>query len=407
MDFKEFLPEDDGGDGGINGGDVDNGESAEEIVEKVGQNQVYGIITDKKPEWQSIIYDLINSEQLDPWDIDIVVLTSKYFEKIFEMEEREEDVDEKNSPSEYDFYLSSKVLFAAALLLRIKSEFLLNRYIKSIDDILFGNKNDDKKVVERIEIDFEDLPLLTPKTPMARLKKITLPELMSALNKAMMTESRRIKKEVAVKRAHKLSHVDIPKFRRIDLKDRIKQFYARILTSMRGFEGPDKSMNKMGYADLIGKEKEERLACFLPLLHLSNTQKLWLEQDGHLDEIWIYLYKYFDKNRDKFIEELEEDIEDMREELSMDSGLSDVKVSGLEKARVRIEEKKRLAEEVKRELMGELGVKMGDEGAGGVGVDGGVEVDEGAVEEGIGEEISRIEKEEKIDKVSGFGVEEV
>lgn len=393
MDFKEFLPEEVGESGEVGEGVDDSGESAEEIVEKVGQNQVYGIITDKKPEWQSIIYDLINSEQLDPWDIDIIVLTNKYFELVFKMDE-----DDSN---DYDFYLSSKVLFAAALLLRIKSEFLLNRDIKSIDDILFGNKNEGKKEIEKIEIDFDDLPLLMPKTPMARMKKITLSELMSALNKAMMTESRRIKKEVAVKRAHKLSHVDIPKFRRIDLKDRIKQFYARILTSMKGLDGLNKNMNKMGYADLIGREKEEKLACFLPLLHLSNTQKLWLEQDGHLGEIWIYLYKYFDKNRNKFIEELEEDIEDMKEELSMDSGLSDVRVSGLEKARQKMAEKKRLEEEVKRELIGELGVEVEvEEGIGG-------EIVDREVEEEIGGEISRMEKEEKIEEVSGFGNEEL
>ena len=32
--------------------------------------QVYNIITGKDPSWQGIIYDLINSEQLDAWDID-------------------------------------------------------------------------------------------------------------------------------------------------------------------------------------------------------------------------------------------------------------------------------------------------------------------------------------------------
>jgi len=360
MDFKEFLPE-----------EVEEVEEVRErSVEKIGQNQVYGIITDRKPEWQSIIYDLINSEQLDPWDIDIVVLTNKYFEKILEIDESED----------YDFYISSKVLFAAALLLRIKSEFLLNRYIKSIDDVLFGNKNEGKKEIEKIEIDFDDLPLLMPKTPMARLKKITLPELMSALNKAMITESRRIKKEVAVKRAHKLSHVDIPEFKRIDLKDRIRQFYARILTSMKKSKGVGKDMNKLGYTNFVGLEKEEKVACFLPLLHLSNTQKLWLEQDGHLEEIWIYLYKYFDSNRDKFIEELEEDIEDMKEELGVDRELSDGGISGLERARMKLEEKKRLEEEVKKELMDELGVVSGE----------------------LGSMIEEIDKEKKIDEISGF-----
>ena len=42
---------------------------------------------------------------------------------------------------------------------------------------------------------------------------------MAALNKAINTESRRIKREVAVKRAKKLSEVDFPEFKRVDLKE--------------------------------------------------------------------------------------------------------------------------------------------------------------------------------------------
>jgi len=337
MGFEEFLPEAEE--------EIEiEVESSETPVEKIGPNQVYGIITGRKPDWQVVIYDLISSEQLDPWDIDIVVLTRKYFEKIVELEKKEEDEEEP------DFYVSSKVLLAAALLLRIKSEFLLNRHIKSIDEALFGRKAEEKKEIERIEIDEDELPLLMPRTPMSRMRKVTLPELMAALNKAINTESRRIKREVAVKRAHKLSHVDIPQFKRVDLKDRIRQFYARILTSLKGKE--KKEINKISYADLIGKEREEKLACFLPLLHLSNTKKLWLEQEGHLDEIWVFLYQYFDKNRDKFLEELEEDIEEMKDELS--ENVEGSRESGFFKARRKLKEKKKLEEEVKKELMSEI-----------------------------------------------------
>ncbi|MBT4135465.1 segregation/condensation protein A [archaeon] len=391
MDFKEFLPDsisnsdelegmtnadskesvnkdlNDGisnsdEEGALESEDSKDLENAESM--KIGQNQVYDVIVGRKPDWQSIIYDLIHTEQLDPWDIDIVVLTQKYFEKIYELED------------EPDFYISSKVLFAAALLLRIKSEFLLNKYIKSIDEILFGRKDEEKLVVEKIEIDIDELPLLIPKTPLPRARRVTLPELMSALNKAINTESRRIKREVAITRARKLSEVDIPEIKRVDLKDRIKQFYARVLTGVKKkAETADKHLNKICYHDLIGKEKEEKLACFLPLLHLSNTKKLWLEQEEHLDDIWIYLYNYFDKNRDKFIEELEEDIEEMRDDIleSEDSkdlknadsdkseSVNEMNLSGLEKARLKREEKKRMTEEIKKELEAELGIVNKDE----------------------------------------------
>ncbi|MEK6871828.1 MAG: segregation/condensation protein A, partial [Nanoarchaeota archaeon] len=252
--------------------------------EKITEHHLYDVIVSRKPEWQAIIYELINSQQLDPWDIDLVVLTQKYFEKIFELEEHP------------DFYISSKVLLAAALLLRIKSEILLHHYIRSVDEILFGKKTEKKVVIERITIDEGDLPLLIPRTPMARLRKITLSELMEALNKAISTETRRIKREIAIKRAHRLSYIDIPQFRRIDIKDRIKAFYIRILKVV-GPAAMNQVVNqdqKVSYSSLTGLEKEQKIACFLPLLHLSNTRKLWLEQEKHLDEIWIYLYSHFE-----------------------------------------------------------------------------------------------------------------
>ncbi|MBR9706619.1 segregation/condensation protein A [Candidatus Pacearchaeota archaeon] len=325
-----------------------------ELVEKVGQNQIYDIILSRKPDWQSIIYDLIHTEQLDPWDVDLVILTNKYFERLHEIEEA-------------DFYVSSKVLFAAALLLRIKSEFLLNKHLKSIDAILFGKPAEEKYVVERIEIDENELPILIPKTPLPRSRRVTLPELLTALGKAINTESRRIKREVAVKRAEKLSEVDFPKFRKIDLKDRIKQFYAKVLTSIRKKgTNPEKHLNKIGFTELSGNERDEKLACFLPVLHLSNNQRLWLEQDGHLEEIWVYLYQYFKKNKDQFIEELEEDIESMKQELGQATGKEITK-----------NEEESMAKEIASELI-----------------------------EDLDKEIKDVEKEEKIDELTGFSNEQ-
>ena len=124
----------------------------------VKQEQIHDILFNREIGWQEIIYDLINTEQLDPWDINITILTEKYLLKIQQYEET-------------DFFVSSKVLLAATLLLRIKSEILLNQYIKSIDEILFG-KEEKSKPLERIELD-EDIPELVPRSPMPRFKKVT------------------------------------------------------------------------------------------------------------------------------------------------------------------------------------------------------------------------------------------
>lgn len=358
MGFEEFLPKELG-----EGVDQDLTEQdVIEEIEKVSPNQVYDIITSKKPDWQVIIYEMVHTKQLDPWDLDLMLITKRYFEKIEELEE-------------IDFYMSSKVLLAASLLLRIKSEFLLNSHLKDIDEILFGKKKEIAKPIERIEIDESELPILVPKTPMSRLRKVTLPELMLALNKAINTESRRIKREVAVKRAEKLTSAGLPDIKPINLKDRVKSFYEQILSKIKK---PEKPTNKLTYEELTNNEKEEKLATFLPLLYLSNNRKLWLEQETHLEDIWIYLFEYFQKNKDKFLEELEEDIEEMKEELS--ESVEEKKVSGIEKARETIAKKKQLAEEAKEELMKELGIDMSTE-------------------------IEKLDKDEKIDEVTGFDQE--
>ena len=53
--------------------------------EKIGQEQIHELLFGEKLSWQAIIYDLINTEQLDPWDIDISLLSKKYLEKIREI----------------------------------------------------------------------------------------------------------------------------------------------------------------------------------------------------------------------------------------------------------------------------------------------------------------------------------
>lgn len=373
MDFKEFMPEKEDSS-------EESDELLEEIPQKISQNQFYDVITSRKPDWQAVIYELIYTEQLDPWDIDIVLLTRRYFEKIAELEEA-------------DFYISSKVLLAAALLLRIKSEYLLNKYIKSVDEILFGRKEDKKPLIERIQIDENELPLLIPKTPLPRLKKVTLNELITALNNAIETESRRIKREVAIKRAKKLSEIDFPSFRKIDLKDRIKQFYARILTKIKkNNKEPSKESNKVSYSNLVGIEKEEKLACFLPLLHLSNTRKLWLEQENHLEEIWIYLYEYFKKNKEMFIQEIKDIAEDiLDEEFNRSSEI-------LSEGRLKDDVMKSI-EEAEKEASDELKNDISEEEIK-------EEIRKEILEE-IEKDIDEISEEKDIDEITGFDEDKI
>lgn len=254
----------------------------------IRQNQIQDLLFNRDMGWQEIIYDLINTEQLDPWDINITILTEKYLIKIEQLEET-------------DFFVSSKVLLAASFLLRIKSEILLNRYIKSIDDILFGKKETIYSKLERIELD-EQIPELIPRSPMPRFKKVTLKELMESLSKAVNTENRRIKKEIVNRHAFRESGISLPK-RKYSLKDKIKVIFSKLTNH---FEN-NKNETKVSYHTLIGKEKEEKIFSFGPLLHLEQQHKVWLEQNTHFGDIHIWEKKTFIKHNGPLYRELREE----------------------------------------------------------------------------------------------------
>jgi segregation and condensation protein A len=248
----------------------------------VQQEQIQDLLFNREIGWQEIIYDLINTEQLDPWNIDLIILTDKYLDKIKNLEEA-------------DFFVSSKVLLAASLLLKIKSEILLNKYIKSIDEILFGREEKKSHTLERIELD-EEVPLLIPRSPIPRFRKVTLKELMESLNQAINTENRRIKKEIIKTNALRESSISLPK-RTFSVSDKIKEIFENLSRHFK--ENQDKK--RVGFTEFIGEKKEDKLIAFLPLLHLENQQKVWMEQEAHFEEIYIWLKKiYLKHNPDPF-----------------------------------------------------------------------------------------------------------
>jgi len=268
----------------------------------VKQEQVHDLLFNRQIDWQEIIYDLINTEQLDPWDIDIIVLTEKYFQKIHELEEA-------------DFFVSSKVLLAASFLLRIKSEILLNKYVKSIDDILFGRKEEIKtKPFERIELG-EEIPELIPRSPLPRFKKVTLKELIESLNKAIITENRRIKKEIINKNALSESSISLPK-RNFNIKDKIKEILEKLANSFNSNE----KHKKISYSKFTGENPEEKIISFAPLLHLENQKKIWLEQQNHFEEIYIWEKENYWKNNGNPFQDL---ISELKEGTYNEDSISD------------------------------------------------------------------------------------
>lgn len=240
----------------------------------MGQDQLYDLLTSRELSWQAILLDLINSEQLDPWNIDLGLLSQKYIQRIRELQEA-------------SFFISSKVLLAATILLRIKSEILHSR-IKDIDELLFEKKQTKKDELAGLssifELAEEEIPEIYPRTPLPRFKKITINELMSALDTALKTEHRRIKRELFFKRAERALGVAVFQKPLIDIRKKINEVYMKIKELFKKHQ-----LEKLTFSKLAGEGREERIATFIPLLHLDHKNKIMLEQQVPFSEIDITL----------------------------------------------------------------------------------------------------------------------
>lgn len=217
--------------------------------------------------WQSIIYDLIKTGEMDPWDIDISLLSQKYIEIIRQMRES-------------NLFISGKVILASAILLKIKSEKLLVEGIGGLDRLMFPQEAEslDEFIQEKQQLLFEN-PRLTIKTPQARKKKISVNDLISALEKALEVNERRILRHAE---RDEVPDIKIPE-KKIDIGELMATIFARI----KNFFTKQKSLT---FTELVNSNrKEDKIMTFIPLLHLSNESKIDLEQKEPFGEINIVL----------------------------------------------------------------------------------------------------------------------
>jgi segregation and condensation protein A len=234
---------------------------------KKGHEKILEIILDKdKITWQTIIYDLINSEEMNPWDVNVSLLTQKYIEMV-------------KTLKEHDFRVSGKVLLAAALLLKIKS----NKWIK--DDIA----NLDALFSSAEEEEFDDLldglddnyprdvvdANLIPRTPQPRKRKVSVYDLVKALEKALEVKHRRVLRDMPI--------LDVKRpTKKRDISQVIKEIYLKVLSFFSS--GKD----RLTFSKLLpSKSKDDKVYTFIPLLHLANQRKIDMEQYQPFGEIEV------------------------------------------------------------------------------------------------------------------------
>jgi segregation and condensation protein A len=230
------------------------------------EKEIMELITSEY-SWEQVIYRIIAWEGLDPWNLDLRMLSTSFVSYIARMKE-------------LDFKIPAKYLIIAAVLLRMKSD-----HLQYIGDMVAEYMKEESEV-EEIPIDvsldginggpekFEVTPVTVPPKRHPR-RKIMITELIAALRSVMRTEKRR-----NLKRAKRRGRIEIDEDRIIK---RIDELYQKIDSIMNEFK-----TDELNFSKLVKEwKREEIIDTFLPVIYLDHARKIDAVQEKMFDEILI------------------------------------------------------------------------------------------------------------------------
>jgi segregation and condensation protein A len=237
--------------------------------------QIFEILLKKENvSWRTLLHELVKSENMDPWDINLTTLTQKYLTLVKKMKE-------------HDLLISGKVILAAAILLKIKSHHFIDNDIANLDRLF--NQTDEEEYTEEDLIDEFEHEIgkkekqqfkLIPRNPQPRSRKVSIHDLVQALQHAMESKKRTLAKQRPVK-------YQMPK-RGFDIMEIIHDIYHKV-----SYYSKKEKSKEVTFSKLLPPRagKIEKVHTFIPLLHLENQQKLETKQTEAFGEIYVKLMK--------------------------------------------------------------------------------------------------------------------
>ncbi|MDD3159737.1 MAG: segregation/condensation protein A [Candidatus ainarchaeum sp.] len=208
-----------------------------------------------QPAWKTILIDLVSKEKMDPWNIDVCLLTQKYLEKINQLESK-------------CLRVPANAILACAILVKTKSKYLK---LSSIEE----DEKEEEINPEKLQLELEELPDLVANRQF-REGKITLDELVASIE------------DIIHKTNPKKSNTrNIPRmelnFDTVNIEDKMDEVYTLIKNKVD-------SQGIVLFDNLIENNESDTLVnTFLPVLFLMNNQKLIAYQEEFFGTIFIKL----------------------------------------------------------------------------------------------------------------------
>lgn len=207
------------------------------------------------PTWREMLMDLVHQQKLDPWNIDVVDIAGKYLERIKKLQ-----MD--------DLRIPANLILAAAILLRFKSDMLSLE--EEVQQATLETYMDEGGPVE--------IPMLELRTRIPPKRRVTLDELVGALERVFAEQRSREEKGQQTVILPPALEIKLAEF---DIDEHIGKVLAKIKERKDG-------ENLVTFSALLDKrEREQVVYTLLPLLFLSQKGTVSLAQDPFFGEIFI------------------------------------------------------------------------------------------------------------------------
>ncbi len=238
--------------------------SAISIPENFSKDDLVDLI--ERPAWKTILIELVKTERMDPWAIDVAQLAEKYLAKI-------------NSLGGNDLRLPANAILASAILLKFKSNVLRLSDIEDEDD--FEQKKAQMSPEERAEFE----ALLPELKNIRKIKegKVSLDELVASIEK-MLQSSKKMKDRSLLRSERTQFKIPLSGF---DIDKAMDKVYKNI-------QKHADSQGLLLFSRLVKEQdtNEAIVRTFIPCLFLTNKGKINMWQDEFFGEIFLSVNKH-------------------------------------------------------------------------------------------------------------------
>ncbi len=235
------------------------------------QERIFQILFESdEVTWKQLIFGLIEAEEMNPWDIDISLIAQKFLEML-------------KTLKQMDFRISGKIVLASAILLKMKSNKLMDEEIAALDALI--NEPEEITLLDELPLPAPLLPgeeggrpRLLPRTPQPRKRKVSVYDLVEALEKVLETAAQRRKEAPRL-----IKEAKVPE-KKVEISTLIKEVYEKV----RGHYETREEL--LTFDQLVPSDnREDKVLTFIPLLHLDFQRKVDVLQKEHFGRITIAL----------------------------------------------------------------------------------------------------------------------